>query len=395
MPIVKLVDKKTLFWCKIGVLLYFIGPKEMQMDTETLKKRTGKLSRLVKKSGADAIVLTVGENVSFVTGFTGDDSWALVCRSKVTLITDSRYTEQASKQCPNCKVIERTEGFAKTLARVVAKSSSIKKIALEDTCSVRLFAAVKKNVKVKLIASSGLVESVRRQKDPKEVRHIAKAARIAYKALDNALPKLHVGITENQWAGIVDLEIRKQNSTIAFDTIVAFGPNASRPHHQPGRRKLKKNDCLLIDFGVKHKGYCSDITRCFAVGLPGEFYRKAYNVVLNAQQQAIKAVKAGADIPTLDAVAKKVITDAGLPVYGHGTGHGLGLEVHEAPGVSAAVKDKLKVGDVITIEPGVYIPGKLGIRIEDDVLVTRTGCKILTKDTKYGFSAPGLQQLVI
>ncbi len=375
--------------------MYFIGPKEMQMNTEILKKRIRKLSQLVRKSGVDAIVLTVPENVSFVTGFTGDDSWAMVCRSRVTLITDSRYTEQALKQCHACKVIERTDGSAKTLGRIVAKSKSIKKIALEDTCSVKLFAAVKKNVKVKLIVASGLVESVRRQKGPEEVRHITKAARIAYKALDNALPKLHVGITENQWAGIVELEIRKLNSTIAFDTIVAFGPNGSRPHHQPSRRKLKKNDCILIDFGARSAGYCSDITRCFAVGAPSEFYRKAYNAVINAQQWAIKNVKAGADIPTLDAVAKKIITDAGLPVYGHGTGHGLGLEVHEAPAVSRNLKGKLKEGDVITIEPGVYIPGKLGIRIEDDVLVTRTGCKILTKDRKYGFSTPGLQQLVI
>ncbi len=367
----------------------------MQMNTETLKKRTGKLSRLVKKSGADAIVLAVPENISFVTGFTGDDSWALVYRSRVTLITDSRYTEQASKQCPNCEVVERTEGLAKTLGRIVAGSSSIKKVALEDTSSVKLFAAIKKNIKVKLIAASGLVESVRRQKEPEEVRNITKAAKIAYKALDNALPKLHVGITENQWAGIVDLEIRKLNSTIAFDTIVAFGPNGSRPHHQPGRKKLKKNDTILIDFGARSAGYCSDITRCFAVGAPSEFYRKVYDTVLCAQQETIKNVKAGVAIPELDKIARKIISDEGLPVYGHGTGHGLGLEVHEMPVIAADVKDKLKVGDVITIEPGVYIPGKLGIRIEDDVLVTRTGCKILTKDSKYGFSAPGLQQLVI
>ena len=209
------------------------------------------------------------------------------------------------------------------------------------------------------------------------------------------MPKLHVGINESYWAGLVDLEIRKQNSTIAFDTIVAFGPNGSRPHHQPGRRKLKSSDTILIDFGARSGGYCCDITRCFAVGAPTEFYRKAYNVVLNAQQQAIKNVKAGADVKKIEAIAKKIIEDAGLPPYGHGTGHGLGLEVHETPAVSATIKDKLKEGDVITSEPGVYIPGKLGIRIEDDVLVMRTGCKILTKDSKYGFSALGPRQLVI
>ncbi|TFG48165.1 MAG: M24 family metallopeptidase [Candidatus Brocadiia bacterium] len=176
----------------------------------------------------------------------------------------------------------------------------------------------------------------------------------------------------------MEFNIRKAGAAISFDTIVAFGPNASRPHHQPGSRKLSKTDTVLIDFGVKYKNYCCDITRCFTLGRPDTLYLKAYEAVKLAHDTAIKMLKANVDINKVDAVARKIIADAGLPVYGHGTGHGLGLEVHEAPAVSAQAHGKLKAGQIITIEPGVYIPGKLGIRIEDDVLITKTGSQILT-----------------
>ena len=155
------------------------------------------------------------------------------------------------------------------------------------------------------------------------------------------------------------------------------------PHHQPGRRKLKKNDCVLIDFGARFKGYCCDITRCFVIGRPNRFYKKAYVAVQQAQTAALKMIKAGVAAKKVDAVAKEVIGKYGLPVYGHGTGHGLGLEIHEEPFLSAKSKGKLKAGEIITIEPGVYIPGKLGIRIEDNVLITETGSRILTRNCPH------------
>jgi Xaa-Pro aminopeptidase len=139
----------------------------------------------------------------------------------------------------------------------------------------------------------------------------------------------------------------------------------------------------LIDFGAKYKGYCCDITRCFAVGKPTAFYKKAYDVVRQAQAAAMKTVKAGVEVSRVDAAAREVIDKNGLPVYGHGTGHGLGLEIHELPFLKADSKTKLKAGEVITMEPGIYIPGKLGVRIEDDILVTETGCKILTRNCPH------------
>ncbi|MHC4153057.1 MAG: M24 family metallopeptidase, partial [Planctomycetota bacterium] len=176
----------------------------------------------------------------------------------------------------------------------------------------------------------------------------------------------------------LDFEIRKMGAIISFDTIVAFGANSSRPHHQPGSKKLKKNDTILIDFGVKYKNYCCDITRCFVKGRPSRFYSKVYQAVKASQTAAIKTVRAGVLKREVDSAAREVIGICGLPVYGHGTGHGLGMEIHEEPYVTDKSKGKLKTGQVITVEPGVYLPGKMGVRIEDDVLVTKDGCKLLT-----------------
>ncbi len=166
---------------------------------------------------------------------------------------------------------------------------------------------------------------------------------------------------------MLDFQVRKLGATSSFETIVAFGPNASRPHHQPTTKKLKRQDTVLIDFGAKYKGYCSDITRCFAIGRASTFYKKVYDVVEQAQLAAIKMVKAGVEIVRVDAAAREVIRKTDLPVYGHGTGHGFGLEIHELPYLKPESKGKLKAGQIITIEPGVYIPGKVGVRIEDDI----------------------------
>ena len=178
---------------------------------------------------------------------------------------------------------------------------------------------------------------------------------------------------------MLDLQIRKLGARNGFETIVAFGPNASRPHHQPSKRRLRKRDAVLIDFGAKYKGYCSDITRCFVVGKPTALYAKVYDVVEQAQAAAIQTIKAGAKLTQVDAAAREVIAKNDLPVYGHGSGHGFGLEIHEDPFLKADAKGKLEAGQVLTIEPGIYMPGKLGVRIEDDILVTGTGYRILTR----------------
>ncbi len=349
------------------------------MDARITKRRIKAIRRELSNRGINCLLLTKPANVTYTTGFLGDDSWALITNRAVYLLTDSRYIEQAQKECACCKIVHRTDSLAKALAKLLKKLKSVQTVIVEKSTSLAAFEAIKKHVKVRLKAVANIIESVRSIKDSSEVAAIKAAAAIAAKALKQTLGYIKPGITENELAVRLDFQIRKAEASNSFETIVAFGPNASRPHHQPGRRKLKKNDTVLIDFGVRYKGYCCDLTRCFIIGRPTHLYKKAYIAVKQAQIAALEMIKAGVATKKVDAAAREVIGKYDLPVYGHGTGHGLGLEVHEEPVISADSKAKLLPGMVFTIEPAVYIPGKLGIRIEDDVLVTETGSKILTQ----------------
>ena len=348
------------------------------MDKHTYKTRLKVVRAGITRLKVDCLIATKPANVTYLTGFTGEDSWAIVLPRAVALVTDSRYTEQAAAQCRFCRIFKRKETMAKAIAELLRKQSGIKTAAVEKSISLANFRSLKKNLSCRLKAAEGIVESARRKKDPIEVSAIRAAAKIAARVFERVLRQVKPGLTENKLAGIVDFEIRKTGGNNSFETIVAFGPNASRPHHQPTPRKLRKNDTVLIDFGVRLDGYCCDVTRCFSVGTPHGLYYKVYTVVKQAQAAAIRMVKAGVEISSIDAAAKEIIKKAGLPVYGHGTGHGLGLEVHELPTISDKTKGKLQTGDVITIEPAVYIPGRLGVRIEDDCLVTNNGCVVLT-----------------
>ncbi len=349
------------------------------MNKEIIKKRIKAIRQLLKKQKIDCFIITKPANVTYTTGFSGEDSWAVITAVKVYLLTDSRFIEQAQGQCPYCQILERKGRMAELVAKLIIKLKSVKKIAVEKSTSIADVEQLKKSVKARLAIVANIIESVRTIKDDSEVAAIEAAAKIAGKVLKQIKRRIKPGITENELAGLLDFQIRKLGARNSFETIVAFGPNASRPHHQPGTRKLKKNDTVLIDFGVKYKNYCCDITRCFAIGQPSTLYKKVYTAVEEAQQTAIKKVRAGVKITEVDAAARQVIKRHNFPVYGHGTGHGLGLQIHEGPVVAAKVRGKLKAGHIITIEPGVYIPGKLGVRIEDDILVTDKGYEILSR----------------
>jgi Xaa-Pro aminopeptidase len=354
-----------------------------QINPKWLTKRIRAVRRELDKKKIRFLLITKPANVTYLTGFLGEDSWAAVSKTQVYLLTDSRYTEQAQKECPSCKIIDRAGPMADAVARLVKKLKSIRSVTVEDSVSMADFEQLKKAVKARLKTTPGIIETARSIKDESEIATIKSAIAISIKALAQLLLYIKAGITESELAGMLDFQIRKLGARNSFDTIVAFGPNGSRPHHQPGKRKLKKKDVVLIDFGAKYNGYCSDITRCFVIGGMTTFYKKVYDVVEQAQAAAIKTIKPGVKIMRVDAAAREVIEKAGLPVYGHGTGHGFGLEIHEDPFLKPDGKGKLKPGQVITIEPGIYIPGKLGIRIEDDILVTETGHKILTRNCPH------------
>ncbi|MHC4843690.1 MAG: M24 family metallopeptidase [Planctomycetota bacterium] len=348
------------------------------MKKEVFRSRIREILKTLRAKRIRCLVVTQKANVSYCTGFLGDDSWAVISRGGVYLVTDSRYTEQAQKECAGCKIIKRKETITEATAGLVRRFKSVRTVYVEKLSSVSVVEALQKQIKGKVRVVGGIVEGVREIKDSEEVKAIRAAGRMAMEALNSALKFAKTGVSENELAGRLDFEIRKLGAVISFDTIVAFGANGSRPHHQPGRRKLKKNDTILIDFGVKYNSYCCDITRCFVKGRPTQFYRKVYQAVKKSQTAAIKKIEAGVSMRQVDTAAREVIAKYDLPVYGHGTGHGLGMEIHEEPYVTDKSKGKLRAGQVITVEPGVYIPGKLGIRIEDDVLVTKGGCKLLT-----------------
>jgi Xaa-Pro aminopeptidase len=321
------------------------------------------------------LILTNPANVTYLTGFMGEDSWAIVGRRKSYLLTDSRYTEEARKECAGCEIVERKEGMVKESAKLIGARGG--NIGVDDAMTVGLHELLRKAFKGRVKRAGKLVEELRQVKDRHETKLIEDAAAIAWEALDRSLI-LKVGMTESELAGRVEFEMRKLMARPSFDTIVAFGVNASQPHYRPGSRRLKRDDTILIDFGVRWKGYCCDMTRCFAVGKVSSFYKKAYDAVIEAHRTAAGKARAGVSARELDEAARKVIADKVLPPYGHGLGHGLGLEVHEGPSISSKSDGVLKAGQVITIEPGIYIPGKLGIRIENDYLVTEKGCRLLS-----------------
>ncbi len=360
------------------------------MDAETAKKRITAVAAVLTELGLSGQVITSRANVTYLTGFSGDDSWALIIGRRLWLLTDSRYTEQAEAECVGCKIITCKDTLCPEVAKIVSRLKSAKVLGIENTTPVVLFDQIRKKAGAGVKKTPNLVKQLRAIKEPAEVADMKKASSIADGALDRALKRLKVGMTESELAGRIEFEIRKSGGVAAFETIVCFGANASRPHHIPGKRRLRKNDTILIDFGAKYKGYNSDKTRCFAVGKVKREFQKAYDAVALAQKTAIDLVAEGVRAKDIDAAARKVIKDSGFGVFGHGLGHGLGLEVHELPVLYPKSKDILKAGQVVTVEPGIYVPGKFGIRIEDDVLVTKTGPKILTRTR----ATPRLRALV-
>jgi Xaa-Pro aminopeptidase len=348
------------------------------MSREMLETRSSNLRRIMRKRDLSWLILTSPANVTYVTGFMGEDSWALIGLKKSYLLTDSRYSEEARKDCSSCTIVERKEGMVKACSGLITGSGAI---GVDDAMTVVFYELLRKTFKGRAKRSGGLVEILRQTKEPYETRLIVEAAAISWQALKASLV-LRVGMTESELAGRIEFEMRKLGTKPSFDTIVAFGANASQAHYKPAGRKLRADDTILIDFGVRWKGYCSDTTRCFGVGKATTSYRQAYQAVLSAHQAAVAMLQPGAGLKNIDQAARKTIIDCGFPPYGHGLGHGLGLEVHEGPVLSSRSEGTLSVGQVVTVEPGIYIPGKLGLRLEDDYLITAKGCRLLSGGSK-------------
>jgi Xaa-Pro aminopeptidase len=350
-----------------------------------MKQRRDAIREALAGAEADALLVTHLPNVRYLSGFSGSAGQLLV-GPEDTLFTDSRYEEQSAREAPDVRrEIQPPGARLLLLAADAARSLGVRRLGIEANrmtiASGRVLSEALGS-DATLVETEGIVETLRRVKDEGEIALLAEAAAIADAGLARLLSRLESGQSERDVAAILEDEMRRAGSDgPSFDTIVAFGENASEPHHSPGDRPLHKGDLIKLDFGATRHGYHSDMTRTIAYGRPDAEAARVYELVRSAQLAGVKAVAAGVSAADVDAAARGVLQKAGYD-FGHSTGHGIGLEVHEEPWVRKASTDVLVPGNAVTVEPGLYFPGHLGVRIEDTVIVRDGGCDIITRSPK-------------
>jgi len=347
------------------------------------EKRRGKLRRLLKKTEAEALLVTDFTNVTYLTGFTGDDSYLLITQKDAIILSDPRYTTQLEEESPDVELEIRQTGV--TMLEAVGKlvkKSKIMRLGIEsDSVSVALWDAMVDSMPdVELVPTDGLVEDLRIIKDKEEIERTRHAAHLARRAFEAIRASLTPEQTEKLVAAELEYHLRKLGAKgLSFPAIVAVGPRAALPHATPTDRRIGDSDFVLIDWGANEGLYLSDLTRILVTGKISPKLERIYRVVLKAQTKAIEAIKPGVTCEEVDSVARSIISKAGYgKKFGHGLGHGLGLVIHEAPRLGKKQEQVLEPGMIITIEPGIYLPGWGGVRIEDDVLVTRSGHEVLS-----------------
>ena len=353
----------------------------------------GRMSRLrdgLGAAGCDALLLTNLTNIRYLTGFTGSAGLAFVLPDELLFVTDGRYELQSADQLEAAGLEARFAigGLAAQQEAVAAAGKDVSRIGLEAgsvTWARQRAMAADWFADAELVPTEGLVERLRRVKDAGEVSRIREAARIADAALAEVAPLLLDGITETDFALALDFAMRRLGAAdVSFESIVAGGPNGAKPHARPSSRTIGTGELVVLDFGALVDGYHSDMTRTISVGEPASpDLVRAWDVVAESQRAGVAAVRAGAACSDIDAACREVIAAAGwADAFVHGTGHGVGLDIHEAPAVGSTSTDTLEAGHVVTVEPGVYLPEHGGVRIEDTVVVTETGCELLTHAPK-------------
>ncbi|MBR3891701.1 MAG: aminopeptidase P family protein [Bacilli bacterium] len=342
-------------------------------------KRLDKLRGFLLGNNADGIIVSSYPNIFYFSEFTSENALLYITREKAYLITDSRYTIQAKKEAKGYDVIVFKNGFLKELEKLIIKGSNI---LFEESMTYARYNAYSSNLECNLVATN--IDSLRNIKDEKEIKNIKKACDIASKTYDHIINFVKPGMKEKEVANEMIHYMKSLGaSKESFETIVASGKRGAMPHGTASNKVIRDGDFVTLDYGCIYNGYCSDITRSFLVGNDNKEMIKIYNIVKKAQELAVKSVKAGVRASEVDKVARDYITSKGYGKYfTHSTGHGLGIEVHDPISVSSRSDMVLEENMIITIEPGIYIKNLGGIRIEDDVLVTKDGYKILTKASK-------------
>lgn len=326
-----------------------------------------RIDKLIKSLSDDECVFVSSyPNIFYYSGFKSEDAYLLISRRELIIITDSRYTVQAKEQCPDFKICDISKGIEKAFENLTENTVLYE----EKNVSVGFYINLKQKCTNKtFIPGSDKISSLRRIKDKNEIKAICEAEKLGDLAFEHILKVIKPGMTEIGVASEIEYFFRKNGaSKLSFDTIAASGYRTSMPHGVASKKEIKNGEFLTLDFGCVLDGYCSDMTRTVAIGYIEEHEKEIYNLVLKAQNKALKNMRIGMKCSDIDAIARKVISDAGYGEnFGHSLGHSVGIEIHEAPNFSSKSQDVFQNGNVITVEPGIYIDNRFGVRIEDIV----------------------------
>jgi Xaa-Pro aminopeptidase len=347
--------------------------------------RRGRAQEKIAEAGADAALITSGPNVRYLTGLASSNAALLLAADgTAVLATDSRYGLAAQRDCPDLELITERFTEPRLAAEMTARGLGTVAFEAHEMSVERHAELVAKAEGVKAISFGRRIEELRTVKDPSEIELLATACRITCQALADVFSLIRPGLTERKLAAALDARMAELGAERpAFDTIVASGPNGAIPHHAPTDRPMRRGDLITMDFGALYGGYHADMTRTVALGEPAGWQREVYELVAAAQRSGLDAARPGADVGDVDAAARDLIRDAGHgDHFQHGLGHGVGLEVHEAPMIGYGRAGKLTSRVPVTVEPGVYLPGRGGVRIEDVLVVGADGTGLLTTTTR-------------
>lgn len=343
-----------------------------------------RLREAMEKVNIDSLFITNPYNRRYLTGFTGTAGVVFISQKSAKLITDFRYIEQAGKQVQGFEIVEHKGTVIEEVAKQAQEMKS-KKLGFEqEYLTFAAYKAYEKEVQTELVPISGIIENLRLIKTPAEIKILKEAADVADRAFTHILNFIRPGITELAVSNELEFFMRKEGATSSsFDTIVASGKRSALPHGVATDKVIETGDLVTLDYGAYYNGYVSDITRTVAVGQPSEELVKIYDIVLEAQLRGMAGIKPGMTGKEADALTRTFINEKGYGEYfGHSTGHGIGLEIHEGPALSIKSDLILQPGMAVTVEPGIYVPGVGGVRIEDDTMITLAGNEALTHSKK-------------
>lgn len=341
------------------------------------------LRKVMEQKGLDAIVVLSPYNRRYLSGFTGTSGSLLITQDTKQLITDFRYIQQANSQAEDFEIINQNGPMINKINELI-QHGDYKNVGVEaDLITYNEYQALNTD-EVQLSSIEGVIETIRMIKDDFEIKQIQKAADIVDETYEHILKWVKPGMTENEVNNEMEMFMRSKGATCSsFDTIVASGHRGALPHGVASNKVIEEGDMITLDFGALYEGYVSDITRTFAIGEPKEEMKKIYNIVLESQLAALEQIKSGMTGKEADSIARDIISSYGYgEQFGHSLGHGIGLEVHEGPALSQKSDIVLEENMCVTLEPGIYVEGLGGVRIEDDVLVTKNGLQRFTKSTK-------------